>query len=387
MRKVIAPIAIAVCAALAVAGCAGDGGQVGPGSGRSGQAGDSADSQPEAGSAAATAPEPAADATGLPETPVATEPQNPAVQFWEGSTAVDRNLIVPVADLAFLQETEQELVRRCMERQGFLYTPADFERFPVSGPLDEINLFWLQSLEQAEQWGYGGQSAFRNEDAPGGTQSFTDPNAEYFAQLSQQELDAWDEALKGTRDAGSELTEAEARLIEEAHMRGEYVEMPINTDGCFATTEAAIYGDLSRLNRLSFTIRGIRSDAKARVKAASAFVEAVAAWQACMQQQGYDFDDPWDAHDAVGAAYRYVPPYEPPTPEEATTLEEAMAIEAEIATADGRCAEDTGLFDVAENELARAVRDVMAEREGEILGYREMIATAVDNAKALLASS
>ena len=380
MRKTITPIAIAVCAALAVAGCAGDGGQVGPGSGRSGQAGDSADSQPEAGSAAATAPEPAADATGLPETPVATEPQNPAVQFWEGSTAVDRNLIVPVADLAFLQETEQELVRRCMERQGFLYTPADFERFPVSGPLDEINLFWLQSLEQAEQWGYGGQSAFRNEDAPGGTQSFTDPNAEYFAQLSQQELDAWDEALKGTRDAGSELTEAEARLIEEAYMRGEYVEMPIDTDGCFATTEAAIYGDLSRLNRLSFAIRGIRSDARARVKAAAAFVEGVDAWQACMQQLGYDFGDPWDARAAVGDAYFQIPPYGE------LTLEEAMAVETEIATADGRCAEEGGLFDAVETELARAVQEVMAEREGEILGYREVIATAVENAKALLAS-
>ncbi len=383
MRKTITPIAIAVCAALAFAGCAGDSGQAGPGSGSSGQSGGGDGSQPDAGSAAAVASEPGSDAAGSSEALGTAGTPNPAVQFWAGSKAVDRNLIVRVDDLAFLTEAQEELISRCMERQGFQYTPADFERFPVTGPLDSINLFWLQSLEQAEQWGYGGPSAFANEDAPGVTPSFTDPNVEYLQQLSQQELDAWDAALMGTTSAGSELTEAESRLLEagDAELNTKYLEIWADGDGCSVTTEKAIYGDLVRFWQIRRVIGGIDVDVKARVKASPDFVAAIDAWQVCMQQHGYDFDDPLGANGAVGDAYYQIPPYGE------LTLEEVMAIEIEIATADGRCAEETGLFDVAESELARVVQEVMAEREGEILGYREMIATAVENAKALLASS
>ena len=359
-------VVVGLAVGSVVSGCAGDSG------GDVGQAGDSAGSLAEDGSAADVSPEPGSGVAGL------SEPPNPALQFWGGSNAVDRNLIVPVDDLIFLEEAQQELISRCMERQGFQFTPVKVEPHLLSGPLDNLNMFWLQSLEQAEQWGYGGPSAFRNEDAPGGVPSFTDPDAEYLNQLSQKELDSYDDALMGT---GLETTEAEARLLEEDHARGEYVEMWMNTDGCIGTTEAAIYGDLSQFMRLNFVVRSsIRNDVKARVEAASVFVEAVDDWQECMQQQGYDFDDPWGALDAVGDAYYGIPPYDTLTPEEVT------ALETQIATADGRCAEETGLFDVAESELAQAVRDVTAEREGEILGYREMIATAVDNAKALLAT-
>ncbi len=355
-----------LAAAAAVSGCTVNSGQAAD----SAENDDGADSRLEA-VAAAAAPAPATGAGSL-DTP------NPALRSLAGSSAVDRDLIVPVDDLALLAEAREELISRCMQRRGFQYTPISLESAPLSGPLDGLDMFWLQSLEQAQQWGYGGPSAFGNEDAPAGTPSAAHPDAEYLRELSPEERAARDAALTG---AVSETTDAEATPAPDAQARSSHVEMRLNTDGCIGATEAAIYGDPSRLLQLESVVgSSIRGTVKARVKASAAFVAAVDAWQACMQQRGYEFADPQKAFNTVGRAYERRPPYDK------LTLQEAMALEAEIATADGRCAEETGLFDVTESELVGAVEEVMAEREGEILGYREMIATAVDTAKALLAS-
>ncbi len=287
---------------------------------------------------------------------------------------VHRDSIVPVDDLVFLEEALEELIRRCMDERGFRYVPNEIEG--LRGPLDNLGILALQSREQAEQWGYGGPSEFGNQDGPGGSgPSLPDPNRDYLQQLSQADVDAWMNALMGS---GIDITEAEAQILEAQHeeqgfAEPEMVEMWVSNDGCIGIGESSIYGDLGEFMRLNNLVRSsLRGEVQARIKAAPAFVDAVAEWAVCMQGLGYGFDDPSSARRAVSRAYAF------------ESLEAAMGQEAAIASADGRCSEESGLFEVVDTEMARALAAVTAEREGEILGYRELITTAVKTAKSLL---
>ena len=103
----------------------------------------------------------------------------------------------------------EEIVAACMQDEGFEYTPQDTSGMSRSFDDADDGMPAWDSLEFAEQYGYG---ATTSQDMPmnqGAGEEWVDPNADYVATMSETEQQAFYEALYGAQTMSDEPTDEE----------------------------------------------------------------------------------------------------------------------------------------------------------------------------------
>ena len=241
---------------------------------------------------------------------------------------------------------EQSLVSACMEDAGFLYQVVEP---PVVPDVGRGTSYGSDDVETLSVSGYGLGST---NDQP------IDPNAELVQTLSEQDQGSYTLALFGNNETGRSVEVGGITLM-------------TNADGCLADARAQLFGDQFEWLRLTATIDLVRSDVVSLVLQDEAFLQVLVAWSGCMAGEGYDFADPSEARLAALDAYR-------------AGSSDAGEIELRIATADAACGAAVDLLGVAATLEATYLEEVLSDREGEVLAYRELTANAIDRWKALL---
>lgn len=184
----------------------------------------------------------------------------------------------------------EQLVRECMQREGFEYTPVDMRSLGNVAPVDP------NSEEFVKERGFGVSTMFANEI------QFTppdNPNTDYRNSLSDAQKAAYDKALYGITQGSFE---AGGGTFTVAGGAGPIVSSgPIGTapgdggavqaaqpQGCIGealkatgqdqqTFDAGLFDDLQDLEK--------------RIKADPKMVEAMQKWSTCMEKAGYQYRD------------------------------------------------------------------------------------------------
>lgn len=256
-----------------------------------------------------------------------------------------------VPDEDFLLLAEDELVRRCMEKAGFQFR---------SSPPDQISA----DPEGKYQWGRDDVSAAQDQGyglSRQGMDEEADPNLEYLESLTPTERERWDLAFSG---------HWENRITFKLPNGTEF---SISGDGCLAEARRQIYGDLRKYMQLNVALMQIAPDVDRLVAADPAYNEALASWRRCMNEKGYDFENPGDAVGAAAALY-----------ESELDPASAKAGEVRIAVADAQCGVESGVVRVATRLEEKYTAQILSEREGQVIAFREFQAEAVARAKRLL---
>ena len=298
-----------------------------------------------------------------------------------GLTRID--LGVPAADLEFLFQSEEELIRRCMEERGFTYVPTDLESLSGEAlPTSTIDIpaLHVHSKKKAEERGYG-ISDFINEnypfdDEPGDHGSIHGANRVHLQQLSQSEQYDWEETLNGNTDIQIKVLESEdPNLLED-----ENIEVRTIPDGCVISVEDDVYDNISDFLRSTTAVwQDLYNESTSVLYASPAYIEGVQAWSTCILDSGYEYVEPCEAEDAAYEVYNAVFADQP-----TLILEQATKLEFEVASVDGACVDKVGLSDTINCVLAQATDEILVRYEGELLAYRELMAAAVEQAKELI---
>jgi hypothetical protein len=256
----------------------------------------------------------------------------------------------------FLVRTEEELVARCMEVQGFKYYPNTQAMGAGGSPFGDPSL----GVEDARNDGYG-LAVARNEASRSGENL----NAALAKSLPQAERDRYERTLFG--DNSSSISVA---------LGSQTVSTP--TNGCISDARKMLYGDLEKWLRLDFVANNVLSDASLLVEADEPLIEAQKEWSACMSSAGYVFEAPRAAREAAAELYEQ---------EQSLNTDSARSGEINIATADAKCRQDTKLAPILRAAQARAAAQTVSARQGDLLAAAEMRTEAAKVAARLLEQS
>jgi hypothetical protein len=253
----------------------------------------------------------------------------------------------------FLLTAEEELIGRCMRRHGLRYIVVPRRK---DDPIPS-RPYGSDDVTRARRYGYGIRELRRL--VAGRPEN---PQDRYMRSLPPALAQPYMEALIG----------AEASRVSVALPNGHVFSQP--GGGCVAETRKALYGDLRDMLRVQYMVLTIDQEVYQRVTSDRQFIAAVDAWRGCMRRRGYEFDDPGAARDAAAG------------PEVARAVDASGldARERSIAVADADCSRQTGLFTTATRLDQHYHVDVLKEREGEVLAYRERRAAALERARRLL---
>lgn len=242
-------------------------------------------------------------------------------------------------DLHRLDETQEVLVSRCMRERGFRYIVvapdpalADARDFP----------YGIDDPRWARRHGLGLalRAAAAHMAGP------TNPNNRYVASLSPERRRAYETALFGTEAATASVTIPTGDVV------------TTSTDGCLATAQDRLYGDVRRWFRVMTITNNLASVIEPKVLADPRYRQRLSVWSACMEEQGYHYRSPADLRARLGQV----------GPER----------ERAVAVAEATCVRRTGLAALGrslDQELGAPVR---AQYRVEIRSYRQMRAAALN---------
>ncbi len=193
------------------------------------------------------------------------------------------------------QRAVQQQIQRCMQEQGFAYVPdadAGLRRFTADVGVG------LDRAAFAEQFGFGISTGFDSlvERAVDFSEE-VDENAAHLETLSEGEADAWLIALDGVppeRNASGQLIDPETGEVIAGRGRG------VRSGGCRGQAETEVFGDFSALASLSDEF----AELEERIQADPRVVEISTAWQNCMSDAGFDYDDEQQARTEIQQTYR-----------------------------------------------------------------------------------
>lgn len=237
------------------------------------------------------------------------------------------------ADQSEKAARSEEVVAACMQEQGFEYTPMDYgDAFDGANEADDDQPDW-DSLEFAEQYGYGASTG-DDLSSDGGATEFEDPNADYVAQMSETEQTAYYEALYGQApteepDSGDDVEEEDVE------------DWDWTTAGCQGKAQHEVYEETQvwedpKFQDLTDELTSVYEDAQSGKEV----VAANKAWAQCMSGEGYDFDKPDDASQSIWDALAEVPGFDEGSQDPAD-LVELKKTEIATAVADRTCQEST----------------------------------------------
>lgn len=127
------------------------------------------------------------------------------------------------------ERERQDIIASCMQAQGFEYTPVDYSQFTSF----EQDLEDYGSDEWVAEWGFGittqrfsqqqvgpNLKGWEDQAFEDDAQEFVDPNQDYIEGLSQEEQDAYYEALYGGDNFFPEVDESMSEEEQEAAFEG-----------------------------------------------------------------------------------------------------------------------------------------------------------------------
>ncbi len=229
----------------------------------------------------------------------------------------------------------EELVAECMAKEGFEYTPNTNNGGGVINSDDQEGPAW-DSLEFAEQYGYGFFAYPGQEDMDVQGQEYVDPNQDYVNALSESEQKAYYETLHGP-----EPTEEDMKAMED-----ETWEYDWSTAGCYGwaqhevdTSSAAAAWEDPEFTDLFEAMNSLYQESETDPEIQVLNQE----WASCMADAGYpDMTSKHRAFEVImneqnelyssGEDGEYVEP-------DQAKLDELKKKEIDMAVADWKCAD------------------------------------------------
>ncbi|MFD6289234.1 hypothetical protein [Streptomyces sp. NPDC060205] len=207
---------------------------------------------------------------------------------------------------SLLYTAGQLLLRDCMGKRGFEYFPVKENPVPEAREFRYV----LTDLTWAQKHGYG--SDIQRELAK---VRETDPNQRYFHSLPAKRR-----AVALTAVNGSDPLSVTAKAPDGVVLRR-------SAQGCQSEVYRTLYGDLEAWFQATVTDDALAELRYSRVTADPRFAEAVKPWSTCMRTAGHPYASPTKLREALRPSQRPLPREE----------------EIEIAVAEARCANDSGL--------------------------------------------
>lgn len=255
------------------------------------------------------------------------------------------------AEEALVERVEEQLVKECMEKEGFKYWPGWVE----SAEERQGGGYVLYDVAWARKYGYGTEIDARAEKA-----RLADRNAAYTRALSGSELIRYNTALDGDPENGVVSVELPT---------GGTVQT--TSGGCRAQSLGRLYGDFPAWFRAKKTAQNLTALYVPDLLKDPRFKRAVGAWADCMNEAGHPYADP----PAIRAAL--------PRLAQGMSPAAARATEVEIAVAEATCATATPLVRTG-RDLDREYRDKkLAPYHDALAAHQRMNLTALARAKAL----
>ena len=229
----------------------------------------------------------------------------------------------------------EEIVAACMQEEGFEYTPQDTSGMSRSFDDSEDGMPAWDSLEFAQQYGYG---ATTSQDMPmnkeGADEEWVDPNADYVAAMSESEQQAFYEALYGAQSMSEEPVDEEA---------AEEVEYDWTTAGCQGKAQHEVYEagqiwDDPEFKDLQEAMNEMYEDMQTDERTTAAYAK----WAECMAEEGYDFSNPQEAQESIYSLTNEIPYDEETGMQDPAALAEIKEQELATAVADRTCQDSTG---------------------------------------------
>jgi hypothetical protein len=222
-------------------------------------------------------------------------------------TSPSSKTAVSAADTNLLINAEQVLIRKCMQRQGFVYWSLSAQqaypavRFP----------YVITSVSWARRHGFSDNLEFPVS---------ADPNQRYYSKLSNSQQAAYSNALVGRPNAPAVTTPLPSGGI-----------LGHSNDGCQAAADAELYGSYQAWFKASSVVLDLPTLWQSMVLSSRQYISAVSVWSGCMRQRGYRYASPADA----SAAFRN------------STSPQSQLTAIRAAVAEALCADSTGLTRVA----------------------------------------
>ncbi len=254
------------------------------------------------------------------------------------------------ADKRLLSAAEELLLADCMKRAGFSYQPRLLAAIPENRPFP----YGIDDLDWAARNGYGIAAEIAASRRP-------NPNRVALRAKSPAEQQRYADALQGTGHATVSIGGPAGGTA------------GTNSDGCLADARRRLYANHDGWFRSSTVADNLDSTVIVPKVVESTELRAVLRqWATCMRSAGHPDPDPQAARERIGRLADQVP------------LNVLRRTERAVATAEARCATQTGLVRTAERVDRELGVPARTKYRDALQEYRRLLTAAVPRARALL---
>ncbi|MFP3989134.1 hypothetical protein U9R90_16860 [Streptomyces sp. E11-3] len=266
-----------------------------------------------------------------------------------------------------LSHAEALLTGACMRERGFRYVVLPPSTYP-----DSVRDFpyGIDDVAWARRHGFGSQLRRTVQ-----RQAARDPNPRYLRSLSEKRGQAYMDALAEKKSARVSV-----------ELPGGYT-VSGSTKGCAPEAQRALYRDFEGWFRSSTAVDSLASEYQAKVTGHRDYRAALDRWSDCMSDRGYRVAHPGRLRETEAAETEREPTAKEPTAKEPTAKEptaKELAREKKAATAEARCARQSGLADTAHQLEKRYKAEVRAARKKQIRQHLTLAHEALPRAREVI---
>jgi hypothetical protein len=255
-----------------------------------------------------------------------------------------------VAEEIEIDRAEEELVEKCMERQGHRYWPG-----PVASIAErKAGAYVVDDVDWARRYGYG-----RPFDIAAEETRRSHPNVTYHNALPEQERIRYSLALDGDFDD----------VISVGLPSGGTIRTP--REGCHVEARERLYGDYPTWFRVKKTVTGLTPLYVPRILRDERLVTAVKAWSRCMNESGNPFRSPDEIRQKRDSLVKGM------------NASQAQRAEVKLAVAEAECARKTSLGETARSLEGEYREKTLRDYPEEFATYQQMRMTALSRARNL----
>lgn len=257
--------------------------------------------------------------------------------------SLEQQLGIDDEGIADRQLEAENLIRDCMEAEGFDYVPVD----PAAQQAELTGTPGMSKEDFEKEFGYGITTLYEQRV----DQAVAGPNEEIRAELSPEDQAAYDRALYGD-DASATFAQALDT--------GDYSRL----GGCTKDATEEVFGGAEILQTLSSRLDELDD----RMLADARMVKAVKKWTDCMEAEGFDgLDEPEEVDEVLLREFNTLvgPPDERYEEYDADALRDLQRKEVEMVTADIMC--EKRHIEAVEEEVAAEYEEKFRERNASLL--------------------
>ncbi len=235
------------------------------------------------------------------------------------------------ANLARQEQQVQELIAECMAQEGFEYIPA-------TRPFNDAGFGAPGDVEFASDFGFGITTFYGETESPFFEDDWVDPNLAIVEGLSESERNAYYDTLHGSSfsSGGFGFDTDSATAVSGDGSDSEEVIVDTGFEGCSGEAYEEVY-DFEGLEEIyeQLDLDSLFERVEADPRVAETYVE----WSACMNERGYDYENPEGMYEAaytdiqerfeeiVGSSGGFFDPFEGMSQEEIEELMTSMSPE------------------------------------------------------------